>query len=194
MANARAAGSSDDLDGSLDPSLASDTPSLPSPKSSKLRLPNLGAPTRAAFEAATDDYIAGLHTTKQAKTVRESPVPASTAASADLPLAKVQQDMYDFILRALSNPSDTSNGTAIERHWVREKFKLGSLDGEPVPLRKSRNNTPCASRGMIYDIVLDSHILTGHGGRDKTFNHVKDRWSGIPKGALSLPSDTIPSF
>ncbi|BGP35246.1 hypothetical protein JCM10296v2_007081 [Rhodotorula toruloides] len=116
----------------------------------------------AAFEAATDDYIAGLHTTKQAKTV-------------------LQQDMYDFILRALSNPSDTSNGTAIERHWVREKFKLGSLDGEPVPLRKSRNNTPCASRGMIYDIILDSHVSVSHGGRDKTFNHVKDHWSWIPK-------------
>jgi hypothetical protein len=91
--------------------------------------------------------------------------------------------MYDFVLRALNDPSDTSNGTAIERHWVRETFELGSLNGKPVPLRKSRSNVPCAARGMIYDIILDSHISTAHGGRDKTFGHVKQRWAWVPKGA-----------
>ncbi|BGP27587.1 hypothetical protein Rt10032_c15g5564 [Rhodotorula toruloides] len=150
-----------DLNGILDPSLAI-YPNAHPPQPPKLRLPDFGVPSCASFEAATDDYIASLHPTKQAKTI-------------------LQQDMYEFILRVLNNPSDTSNGSAIERHWVRDKFELGTLHGQQVPLRKSRSNTPCASRDMIYDIILDSHVWTAHGGRDKTFNRVKERWAWIPK-------------
>ncbi|BGP35250.1 hypothetical protein JCM10296v2_007085 [Rhodotorula toruloides] len=135
------------------------------PASSHARRPthtNNDLPDRDAFEASVDEYLASLHWTKQRK-------------------ALLDRELYDLVLYVLRNPFDTSHGSDWDRHWIRTAFELGEKDGVPVPLRKSRGSTPCASREEIYDALTVAHVETEHGGRDKTFRRVKDTWSYIPK-------------
>ncbi|GAA6055144.1 hypothetical protein NBRC10513_000815 [Rhodotorula toruloides] len=138
----------------------SDTPA-PSPATRRTQT-NDDLPDRDAFEASVDEYLASLHWTKQRK-------------------ALLDRELYDLVLHVLQNPFDTSHGSDWDRHWIRTAFELGEKDGVPVPLRKSRGSTPCASREEIYDALTVAHVETGHGGRDRTFKRVKDTWSYIPK-------------
>lgn len=44
-------------------------------------------------------------------------------------------------------------------------------------MRICHRGKPVATREKLFEIVTTAHVRCGHGGRDKTFSHVKEIYS-----------------
>ena len=138
-----------------------------------------GLPTREEYEQVEQAYLDSLSSRKREK-------------------ALLTQAMFDDVWDVLHNPRDSKLRTPQFRFWVRKMFVLSyanqdpNEDGanahrseedlQPVILHEDR---PVALREQIYDIVSYFHRVSGHGGRDKTMAHVRERYSWIPKELIA---------
>lgn len=132
---------------------------------------DLGLPTREEFNDVVQEYINSLSIRKREK-------------------ALVPQQMFDDVWDVLQDPANAKIRTPQFRFWVRKMFVLSSVsayalgktdddtDMVPVILHEGR---PVAVREQIYDILSYYHMLTGHGGRDRTMAEVRDNYSWVPK-------------
>jgi hypothetical protein len=106
------------------------------------------------FAGIVDRYIAKLDPKKQGK-------------------ALLTQSRIAQIHHMLTNPKDTKCGTALDRHWARNTFKLVSVAGQGEMVFHKRENKACAAKEVMYDIITGLH--QGHHGRDATWKAVSQR-------------------
>ncbi|GAA5874831.1 hypothetical protein JCM8547_005253 [Rhodosporidiobolus lusitaniae] len=153
------------------------TPSLSSVASSPRASPppslsNPSLPSRAGFMKAVEDHILTLDPKKQPKNM-------------------FRDHHFAMVYRALTHPTDTTNGSTQDRFWARADFLLGQdehgqLDGtllhnsKPVRDKKERL-LPIVRENEIFDVIARAHQDGGHCGRDKTFEFITKRKAYLNK-------------
>ncbi|THH29982.1 hypothetical protein EUX98_g4205 [Antrodiella citrinella] len=127
---------------------------------------DIGIPSKDVYARLENDYISSLSTRKQEK-------------------ALLTQQMFDHVWDVLHAPESCSVGTAQFRWWVRKMFVLaysapeGSEgDLKPVVMHEDR---PVVVKDQIYDVLSYCHLLSNHGGRDRTTAVVREHYSWVPK-------------
>lgn len=147
--------------------------SYPAPSTNQQHSKDLGVPSRAQYDAMEEQYILSLSTRKR-------------------PKALIGQSTFDDIWDVLHDPIRSRVRTPQFRFWVRKSFKLSwvspngvwSSTPESDEERTSvvmHDNRPVALKSQIYDIISYYHVVSGHGGRDRTMDAVRDNYSWIPK-------------
>jgi hypothetical protein len=133
----------------------------------------LGLPARDQWDGVVAEYIKSLSTRKREK-------------------ALISQAMFDDIWDVLQDPMNPKIRTPQFRFWVRKMFKLSHADPAVSKFFKADNDSdvvpvilheglPVAVKEQTYDIISYYHLLSGHGGRDKTMAEVRLNYSWVPK-------------
>ncbi|KAB5593972.1 hypothetical protein CTheo_2573 [Ceratobasidium theobromae] len=146
-------------------------------------------PSRQEFTGVMDAYLAALSPKKLSK-------------------ALITQQLYDEIVSTLRREKDNLGGVGTPqfRFWCRKHFTLstiprvrlreqlefpntivtlpagnqdsGESDGVEVV---THNGQPVVTKEMIYDVLVQCHLLSNHSGRDKTTTIVRKNYSWVPK-------------
>ncbi|KAI0776659.1 hypothetical protein BD413DRAFT_610268 [Trametes elegans] len=141
---------------------------------------NLGMPNRAEYAAVEGEYLASLGPRKQAK-------------------ALISHTLFHDIWCTLHRPKNQTIGTPQFRWWVRKMFTLqpraeivlpGPMVRESPPEDRSpfvviHDGKRIAVKERIYDIIAFYHARVDHGGRDKTAQEIRKRYTWVPKELIA---------
>ncbi|TDL26959.1 hypothetical protein BD410DRAFT_477709 [Rickenella mellea] len=122
-----------------------------------------GFPSYAQYEVLQNAYLNNLHKRKREK-------------------ALITQSMHELIYDVLSDPGAINIGTAQFRHWVRRSFVLVEKAGCVVVTSGGR---PVAVKEHIYEILCMCHAESGHKGRDKTCQVIREYYTWVPKDLVA---------
>lgn len=137
-------------------------------------------PDRADFDLALEAYLHKLHPIKRNKALSELPWTFPSQLYSDPGTTRtVPRDLYDTVLEILRKPLDTKVGDSQLRFWARQRFRLmeGPNDDDCVLHEGKR----VVLRDEIYDVLAAVHESSQHGGRDRTYATLRERWSYVPK-------------
>jgi hypothetical protein len=93
----------------------------------------------------------------------------------------ITQKDYDLFIRILKNPDDKSNGTAKDRHWVKNGFYLRDIGTPENPIvqlmainsREGQDRAVCPFE-HLYDILGKVHSnMQKHASARKMFSMVR---------------------
>ncbi|GAA6019504.1 hypothetical protein JCM10207_003723, partial [Rhodosporidiobolus poonsookiae] len=109
-----------------------------------------------------------------------------------------EQDLYDFIRYVLLHPGSTRLGNAQDRHWANKEFSLDPLDDRivlhPWKAKRVKGVIPrIILRKDIYVALCAAHLESNHGGRDKTFHLIKQRYTHLPKELVARFVEMCPT-
>ncbi|GAA6019538.1 hypothetical protein JCM10207_003736 [Rhodosporidiobolus poonsookiae] len=108
------------------------------------------------------------------------------------------QELYDFIRYVLLHPGSTRYGNAQDRHWANKEFSLDPLDDRivlhPWKAKRVKGVIPrIILRKDIYAALRTAHLESNHGGRDKTFHLIKQRFTHLPKELVARFVELCPT-
>ncbi|KUL85860.1 hypothetical protein ZTR_07325 [Talaromyces verruculosus] len=119
--------------------------------SERINPPLEGFPLVEDFDKLMESYVNELSVKKQDK-------------------ALINAQRAQHIRIVLTDPKDTSVGSAQFRFWVKKMFKLEPADSR-LPMNRKwicHEGKPVAIREKLFKILTRAHQQCQHGGRDKT--------------------------
>uniref|UniRef100_A0A093XPK4 Nucleolar protein 4 n=1 Tax=Talaromyces marneffei PM1 TaxID=1077442 RepID=A0A093XPK4_TALMA len=136
--------------------------------SERINPPLEGFPQVEEFDRLMESYVNELSVKKQDK-------------------ALINAQRAQQIRIVLTDPKDTSVGSAQFRFWVKKMFKLEPADSRLPTNRKwiCHEGKPVAIREKLFKILTRAHQQCQHGGRDKTSAQVRQIYSWVPKELIS---------
>ncbi|KAF8890722.1 hypothetical protein BD779DRAFT_1405132, partial [Infundibulicybe gibba] len=103
----------------------------------------------------------------------------------------ISQGLFDQIWNALlDHPSDDINDNTRFSRWAKKTFAIHSdyvstgLD-ESDSRVLSHNNRIVVTRDRIYGLLCRVHRATNHGGRDKMWYMIRQRYTWVPKALIT---------
>ncbi|RAO70675.1 uncharacterized protein BHQ10_006687 [Talaromyces amestolkiae] len=124
--------------------------------SERINPPIEGFPQVEDFDKLMESYVNELSVKKQDK-------------------ALINAQRAQHIRIVLTDPKDTSVGSAQFRFWVKKMFKLEPADSR-LPMNRKwicHEGKPVAIREKLFKILTRAHQQCQHGGRDKTSAQTK---------------------
>ncbi|KAK7108394.1 hypothetical protein V1264_016140 [Littorina saxatilis] len=84
-------------------------------------------------------------------------------------------DDYRYVVNVLSGDGDRNNRNV--------KFDLVEVAGmkKVIKTRKTQQKTPryIVTQNELFDVLLEAHVNTGHGGEKKTKTILQDKYANI---------------
>ncbi|EED15071.1 conserved hypothetical protein [Talaromyces stipitatus ATCC 10500] len=136
--------------------------------SERINPPLEGFPQVEDFDKLMENYVNELSVKKQDK-------------------ALINAKRAHQIRIVLTDPKDTTVGSAQFRFWVKKMFKLEPADSR-IPMNRKwicHEGKPVAIREKLFKILTRAHQQCQHGGRDKTSGQVRQIYSWVPKELIS---------